>query len=48
MYYVGEGGLYSNAIAKSDLRSEAMNSWIGELTDACTVTEGFGYRFVGK
>ena len=48
MYYVGEGGLYKDYIAKSDLENEAIDSWIGELTDACTVTEGFGFRFVGK
>ena len=48
MYYVGEGGLYSSYLAKSDLQNEAMSSWTAELTDACTVTEGFGFRFVGK
>ena len=48
MYYVGEGGLYKDYIAKSDLENEAIDAWIGELTDACTVTEGFGFRFVGK
>ena len=48
MYYVGEGGPYSNYLAKTDLQNEAMNTWNSELIDACTVTEGFGYRFVGK
>ncbi|MBR2799778.1 MAG: peptidylprolyl isomerase, partial [Oscillospiraceae bacterium] len=48
MYYVGEGGLYKDYIAKSELENEAIDAWIGELTDACTVTEGFGFRFVGK
>ena len=48
MYYVGEGGLYRDYIAKSALQDEAVDSWISELTDACTVTEGFGFRFVGK
>ena len=48
MYYVGEGGLYRDYIAKSDLQGEAVDAWIAELTDACTVTEGFGFRFVGK
>ncbi|MCR5089795.1 MAG: peptidylprolyl isomerase [Oscillospiraceae bacterium] len=48
MYYVGEGPLYSNYIAKSDLQSEAISSWLTEVTDAVEVTEGFGFRFVGK
>ena len=48
IYYVGEGELYSNYIAKTDLQSEEMSNWTGELNDACTVTEGFGFRFVGK
>ena len=48
MYYVGEGDLYSNSIARSDLQNEAMTSWTSELTEACPVTEGFGFRFVGK
>ena len=48
MYYVGEGELYSNYLAKTDLQNEAMESWTAELTDACTITEGFGFRFVGK
>ena len=48
MYYVGEGDLYSNVLAQSALQSDAMSSWTSELTDACTVTEGFGFRFVGK
>ena len=48
MYYVGEGQLYSNYIAESDLKSDAMSTWSTELNDACTVTEGFGFRFVGK
>ena len=48
MYYVGEGELYSNYLAKTDLQSEALNTWSSEVIDACTITEGFGYRFVGK
>ena len=48
MYYVGEGELHSISIAKSNLENEATNSWLSELTEACTVTEGFGFRFVGK
>ena len=48
MYYVGEGDLYSNSIARTDLQNEAMSSWISELTEATTAEEGFGFRFVGK
>ena len=48
VYYVGEGPLYSSYIAKSALQSEAMSDWSDELTNACEVAEGFGFRFVGK
>ena len=48
VYYVGDGGLYSDYIAKTDLQSEAMSDWTNELNEACAVTEGFGFRFVGK
>ena len=48
IYYVGDGPLYSNYLAKSQLQSDAMESWTNELNEACEVTEGFGFRFVGK
>ena len=48
VYYVGEGSLYSDYIAKTSLQSEAMSDWTNELNEACEVTEGFGFRFVGK
>ena len=48
IYYVGEGALYSDYIAETDLKNEAMESWTDGLTEACEVTEGFGFRFVGK
>ena len=48
MYYVGEGGLYSSYLAKSELQSTAIDEWMTELNNACEVTEGFGFRFVGK
>lgn len=32
MYYVGEGELYSNTIARNALSSEALSSWIEEIT----------------
>ena len=48
VYYVGDGELYSDYIAKTALQSEAMSDWSNELSEACPVTEGFGFRFVGK
>ncbi len=48
VYYVGEGDLYSNYIAKTALQSEAMSEWTSELNDAVEIKEGFGFRFVGK
>ena len=48
VYYVGDGELYSDYIAKTALQSEAMSDWSNELNEACPVTEGFGFRFVGK
>jgi parvulin-like peptidyl-prolyl isomerase len=47
MYYVGEGGLYSNTIAEQDLRSADAETWLKELTDSYTTGEGFGMKFVG-
>ena len=34
--------------AEDTLRSNATSEWLTEITDAVTVTNGFGYRFVGK
>ena len=48
MYYVGEGQLYSSYLAETELKNQAMTSWTEELNAACPVTEGFGFRFVGK
>ncbi len=48
MYYVGEGQQYSDSIAESDLKNTALSEWSQTLYDACEVTEGFGFRFVGK
>ena len=48
IYYVGDGPLYSSYIAKTALQNEAMSEWTSELNDAVEVTEGFGFRFVGK
>ena len=38
----GESGSYAG------YQSEAMSDWSNELNEACPVTEGFGFPFVGK
>ncbi len=48
VYYVGEGDLYSNYIAKTDMQNNAMSEWTQEINDAVEIAEGFGFRFVGK
>ena len=48
VYYVGEGDLYSNYLAKTAMQSDAMSEWTQELYDAVEIAEGFGFRFVGK
>ena len=47
VYYVGDGPLYSDVIARSDLLNQDMSQWLTELTEAYEAVEGFGYRFVG-
>jgi len=46
MYYVGEGEMYSDIIAKSDLVNAAVSEWLGTLTEGLEAEYGFGYRFV--
>lgn len=47
MYYVGEGENYRDYIARSDLQSEAVNTWLTDKVAASTVSTGFGLKFVG-
>ena len=47
MYYVGEGGLYSNYLAENDLRSGDVQAWLDEKAEAIPTKEGFGMKFVG-
>lgn len=47
MYYVGEGQLYSDYIAESAMRSEALQAWLTELSSGYEAVTGFGYRLVG-
>ena len=48
VYYVGEGDLYSNYLAKTEMQNDAMSEWTQELYNAVETAEGFGFRFVGK
>lgn len=48
MYYVGEGDLYSNVIARNALVSQDMEKWMGEITEGAEAVTGFGLRMVGK
>ena len=47
MYYVGEGELYSESIARSALSSEAMSTWLDELQAGYEVVYGSAYKRVG-
>ncbi|MBR4394012.1 MAG: peptidylprolyl isomerase [Oscillospiraceae bacterium] len=48
VYFVGEGGLYSSYLAKTDLQNDALTEWSEELFSNYEATEGSGIRFVGK
>ena len=47
MYYVGEGMLYSDYLADTELRNDAASAWIEEREAANPTKEGFGMKFVG-
>ena len=47
IYYVGEGELYSNMIARDDLSQTAMSDWLDQLTEGYPTSEGFGMKWVG-
>ena len=47
MYYVGEGMLYSDYLADTELRNDATSAWIEEREAANPTKEGFGMKFVG-
>ena len=47
IYYVGEGMLYSDYLADTDLRTADANAWIEEREAANPTREGFGMKFVG-
>lgn len=47
MYYVGEGELYSDSLARSDLRSSDMNDFLAELESGYETVPGPFYKLVG-
>jgi len=47
MYYVGEGELYSNAIAEADLKNTALTEWLTALTENYSISTAFGLKLVG-
>ena len=47
MYYVGEGELCSEYIAKTDLVNNAMDEWMQELTGKYTAEQTFWARYIG-
>ena len=53
MYYVGEGGNYSDYIAENTLKSQAMDDWLSSIIEALTGgadpadSHHFGWRFIG-
>ena len=48
IYYVGQGDLYSNTLAETELRSTALSDWVEGLEANYEAVEGSGYRYVGK
>ena len=47
VYFVGEGELYSNVIARGQKQSEDMSAWLEELESAYEPIHGGAYRYVG-
>ncbi len=47
MYYVGEGDLYSNYIAKNALTGQNLDNWVISITEGLEAQHGFGLRMVG-
>lgn len=48
MYYVGEGENCRKALARADLASEKLETWLEENAETLEVTEKFFYKFAGK
>ena len=47
MYYVGEGDLYSNLLAKNDLVNTDVNQWLEDQVNELTVANGWWLRIAG-
>ena len=47
MYYVGEGELYSDHIARGELSSAAMSDWLSAQLEGYEAVRGFWYKLVG-
>ena len=47
MYYVGQGDLYSQVIARNDLNSEAIEAWMNEQLENYEAHRGFWHKLVG-
>ena len=47
VYFVGEGDLYSNVIAESEMRSENASAWLSDLLLPYNPQEGYWIRLVG-
>ena len=47
VYYVGEGELCSNEIARTDLQSADLESWLTGLTENYSAAKSFWFRLVG-
>ena len=47
VYYVGDGELYSNSLARNALNSTAISDWLTERMEAYEAVPGFWYKLVG-
>jgi len=47
MYYVGEGENYRDYIARNDMQTEAVSTWLSEKVAGYGTSTGFGLKFVG-
>lgn len=47
IFYVGEGELYSNHIAREEMTNADMEAWMIEHTEGYEAVKGFGMKFVG-
>lgn len=48
VYYVGEGGVYSDILAEDAMRSTDYSDAVTALSEGYDIVNGFGMRFVGR